>query len=777
MKSTSLKNNVSVVFILLGLSTIAFGLGSGDPNLVGWWKMDGQTDAANYRLVKDYSGNGHDGTMGSSDTWGGLSNGLGIDFNGGSSGASGIIFENSGADIVADLTDQVTISFLMSNHQFGDKGYAVSGKNSSGVHKLSIEAPTGDTRHFLTKLGNAGNPWVWEAFTPSSSSYYNGNYIFDDRDTVRITVTADLSAGRVRYYFDDVLVAYQTNASGTFSDLTSFTIGREPYSEYDSAMADFRLYDRMLTGDEVTILCKSYDPALEAWYKFNEGSGSVAHDATGNGNDAAISRSDKWNTGGLKDSGCLANLNIYGTIYVTVPSSAFTNIDKQMTLSMWIWTDPAALQGAICKGYDSTKTEILSLGIYNDSGNDNQYITSVMGADSAGNSDLRWWWGYQDYYYTHQGSWHHLAVTKDCDNNIERIYYDGQMQASFTPDANKTMAGIEALKLFTNNGSNWWDYFRGKIDDVRIYSRALTPQEINRIAMPDMLAGDFNYDTVIDSKDFKLIAENWLDSGSFIIADADSDKDVDMVDYAWFAKNYAPGDWEKPGWKLTFHDEFDGDTLDTTKWSIGYPGWNAGTDSPMAFPQNDHSVYHVTGGLLRLVNEKRDYNDGVLKHYVCGLIQTAHKFDQAYGWFECRAKMPGHNGDFPAFWLFPYGSTYTPAAEVDIMEHIHRWGQYTSCNMHWNGYGDDHQSLGAQKHYVPGIWTGFHTYALEWEPGLVTFYVDGYPYYDYSGEEVPSVPLWIILNNALETWEGPIDDSALPAYFEVDYVRVYEKIE
>lgn len=773
VKSLSVKNIILAALFFLCLSTAVFAIGSGDPNLIGWWKMDGPTDPGNARLVKDYSGNGHNGTMGTSDTWGGLSNGNGIDF----SGTNGITFINAGADIVAGLKSQVTISFLMSGHQVGDKGYAVSGKNSSGVHKLSIEAPTGDTRHFLTKLGNSNNPWVWEAFSPPSSPYYNGNYIFDDCDTARITVTANLSAELVKYYFDDKLIAYQTNASGTFSDLVSFTIGRESGSGYDSAMADFRLYDRMLTNEEVSILCKSYDPALEAWYKFDEGAGAIAYDATGNGNDAVISSSNKWNSDGLKGSNCLANLNLYDKVMVTIPSSAFMNIDKQITLSMWIWTDPVLLQGAICRGYDSTRNKILALSIYNDSATDLQYITSVMGADSAGDHTLRWWWGYQHFFYPHRGSWRHLAITKDCDNNIERIYYDGQMQASFSTDSLKTMAGIETLELFTLNSNNWWEYFRGKIDDVRIYSRALTSQEISRIANPDMFAGDFNHDTVIDIKDLKLIAENWLDAGSFLIADADDDKEVGMADYAWLAKNYAPGNWDKPGWRLTFHDEFDGDTLDTTKWSVGYPGWDAGNDDPTSFPRDDHSLYEVTYGILRLVNEKRDYNDGVLKHYVSGLIQTAHKFDQAYGWFECRCKMPGQIGAFPAFWLFPYGGTYSPAAEVDIMEHIHRWGQYTSCNMHWNGYGNDHQNLGAQKYYVPGIWTGFHTYALEWEPGTVTFYADGYPYYSYSGAAVPSVPLWMILNNSLETWHGPIDNSALPSYFEVDYVRVYEKIE
>ena len=266
------------------------------------------------------------------------------------------------------------------------------------------------------------------------------------------------------------------------------------------------------------------DPNLIAWYKFDEGSGNIAYDATDNGNDAAISKTDKWDSGGIKSSNCLANLSLYSTLYVEVPSSTFTNIDKQITLSLWIWTDPERLQGRICKGYDSTRSRILSLSIYNSSSADKQYITAVMGADSAGNNDIRWWWGYQDYYYPHQGSWHHLAITKDCENDVERIYYDGKMQASFTPVPAKTMAGIETLKLFTNNGGNWSDYFRGKLDDIKIYDRALTSQEIQRIAMPDEFAADFNFDMETDLKDLEIIAEDWLNSGSLVTADADGDE-------------------------------------------------------------------------------------------------------------------------------------------------------------------------------------------------------------------------------------------------------------
>ena len=549
------------------------------------------------------------------------------------------------------------------------------------------------------------------------------------------------------------------------------------------------------------------DPNLIAWYKFDEGSGNIAYDATDNGNDAAISKTDKWDSGGIKSSNCLANLSLYSTLYVEVPSSTFTNIDKQITLSLWIWTDPERLQGRICKGYDSTRSRILSLSIYNSSSADKQYITAVMGADSAGNNDIRWWWGYQDYYYPHQGSWHHLAITKDCENDVERIYYDGKMQASFTPVPAKTMAGIETLKLFTNNGGNWSDYFRGKLDDIKIYDRALTSQEIQRIAMPDEFAADFNFDMETDLKDLEIIAEDWLNSGSLVTADADGDEDVDMVDYSWLAKNYAPGDWDKHGWDLTFHDEFDGNDIDTVKWNIGR--WS-GYEGILFFPSDDPDIYTVSNGTLKLHNVIKDYYDSgtqTTKHYGSGMIDTNNKFDQAFGYFECSAKLPVGNGSFPAFWLMPIlpGGTWWPNAEIDIMEHTYNIPlAEVGANIHWNNYGDDHVSwsalfAGKDTKYTfsppDTAFDDFHVYAMKWEPGVMYFYVDGYNYCTYRDEDapdtmyssqpasydpnnikVPTNPGYIILNNSLASWMD-INTEGATSTFEIDYIRVYKKIE
>ena len=219
--------------------------------LVGWWKMN-ETSG---NVAADSSGFGNDGTIGASDTW--IAGG-GLDF----AGDGGINFANNGADLIADmgLTDQVTISFIMSGHTAGDNGYAFSGKNNEpwewggatyyGKHILSMEAACGCGLHFLTKMGSGDSNWGWEAFNPADD-----RYLFKDSAARRITTTVNFTTGEQFFYLDDQ-PWFSAGVTGGFAlggelSLLSFGIGIEGY---DSAMADFRIYNRALTAEDVAAL-------------------------------------------------------------------------------------------------------------------------------------------------------------------------------------------------------------------------------------------------------------------------------------------------------------------------------------------------------------------------------------------------------------------------------------------------------------------------------------------------------------------------------------------
>ena len=231
--------------------------------LVGWWKMDAQ-DPTNARLVKDYSGNGNDGTMGSSDQW--IAGG-GINFDGGYWGASGIQFANTGADLIADmaLSSAVTVSYVatwggLTNYEgnFPGKGaqYPFDGRNAGGQRLLSAEFPTGEWS--LNHVGGTG-VWGWSTFKESSPGF-----IFKNVDTsktwgdmVTITMTVDFATGSYIMYVDGQVYASEAvPTTNSFAGMTTFYIGRDPatYACVEGNMADFRIYDRALSAEDVAAL-------------------------------------------------------------------------------------------------------------------------------------------------------------------------------------------------------------------------------------------------------------------------------------------------------------------------------------------------------------------------------------------------------------------------------------------------------------------------------------------------------------------------------------------
>ncbi|MCK4886565.1 MAG: hypothetical protein KAS96_04195, partial [Planctomycetes bacterium] len=139
-----------LVFLVVLLVFVGSACADITTGLEGWWKMDGQTDPGNARLVKDYSGNGNDGTMGSEDAW---MTGGGIDFQGGSWGASGITFPSSGADLIVDLglTDQFTVSYVVTwdAGEYTGTNYPYDGRDSSSTRMISMECTgTNNIRNF-----------------------------------------------------------------------------------------------------------------------------------------------------------------------------------------------------------------------------------------------------------------------------------------------------------------------------------------------------------------------------------------------------------------------------------------------------------------------------------------------------------------------------------------------------------------------------------------------------------------------------------------------------
>jgi len=217
-------------------------------------------------------------------------------------------------------------------------------------------------------------------------------------------------------------------------------------------------------------------------------------------------------------------------------------------------------------------------------------------------------------------------------------------------------------------------------------------------------------------------------------------------------------------WKLVWHDEFDGDQVDETKWSYRPDGKRKGGW------WNKKAVSVGDGHLVI-----RTYMDG--DKPTDGCVTTQGKFEHAFGYYVARTKLQKEPGHWSAFWINgsgigKVGDAGRDGTEIDIMEKP--WlDDRVQHAFHWDGYGKDHQSEGKVVR-VPGVMEGWHTFGLLWMPDEYVFYIDGKETWRSKAGGVCQVPQYMLLSDEIGSWAGDIAEAKLPDQFLVDYVRVYD---
>ncbi len=230
-------------------------------------------------------------------------------------------------------------------------------------------------------------------------------------------------------------------------------------------------------------------------------------------------------------------------------------------------------------------------------------------------------------------------------------------------------------------------------------------------------------------------------------------------------KEFLPPLGEGRSWKLVWNDEFEGNTVDSSKWEV-----LGDFQRRDGFWVKD-DVYVDGQGRLILRTKK----DG--DRYTCGAARTRGRFEHRYGYWVCRCKLPKEQGHWPAFWLHAdtvgrIGDAGRDGTEIDIMEKPWREDRITQ-NLHWDGYGKEHQHVGTTFDF-PGLSEGFHTFGLHWTPEEYVFYVDGKETWRTRGGGVSQAPGYAKLTEEIGNWGGDITKANLPDGFVVDYVRVYD---
>jgi beta-glucanase (GH16 family) len=242
------------------------------------------------------------------------------------------------------------------------------------------------------------------------------------------------------------------------------------------------------------------------------------------------------------------------------------------------------------------------------------------------------------------------------------------------------------------------------------------------------------------------------------------------------------------GWQLFFHDEFDGNSLNTTNWTA--------LDRQDSF-NNEKQYYRpeqvtVANGNLQITATNQPLAN---KLYRSGLITSKALYGQ--GRFEARIDLPTTQGMWPAFWMNANQVQWPLGGEIDILENKGSQPTIVSSAFHWQKdpgpccgthfYGVHEYSASSGGNPV-NFTTGFHTYAVEWDKkpsttvNEIRFYVDGNLHFTVDQNSSMSDANFttaknIILNLAVGGDFGgdPNGTTVFPQTMLVDYVRVWHR--
>ena len=238
------------------------------------------------------------------------------------------------------------------------------------------------------------------------------------------------------------------------------------------------------------------------------------------------------------------------------------------------------------------------------------------------------------------------------------------------------------------------------------------------------------------------------------------------------------------GYQLVWQDEFDkGSELNADDWTheVKNSGWvNNELQNYVNHKTPEGSlVTEVRNGKLRITALKE--NGKVYSGRVYAKVRQGWQ----YGYIEASIKLPKGKGTWPAFWMMPVNFRSWPAdGEIDIMEEVGYHPNYVSSSLHANAHVHSNGTQVTHEMRCDGAEDEFHTYAILWTAKNITTYVDGKVQLSYDNrglgrDDWPyDDPFYVILNLAWGgDWGGAqgVDENALPATMEIDYVRVFQK--
>ncbi|MCP4611545.1 MAG: LamG domain-containing protein [Planctomycetes bacterium] len=331
------------------------------------------------------------------------------------------------------------------------------------------------------------SPWkgeVWSFFVPPREAYASDpadGAEFIDPD-VTLTWKPGFNAKLHHVYFgdnfDDV-----NNAAGAlpqsdaFEALDTLESDKTYYWRIDEFDGTNTHKGKVWTFTTVPIIPPAADPNLILWLKFDEGMGTTALDWSGNGNHGILF-GPGWTKPGVFGD---AAVNFTGSARVAIQNLTYESTDnEEVSVSLWIRT--AIWNTQYIASFD--RDQYWRVGI-----NINGVGPGLVGwhvMTSNGQVDL------SSTTRVDNGAWHHVCGVFD--NGRITIYIDGQPEGSITSGTTFGTGNIRYGILGVNNNATTFNGdtgigspIAGDLDDMRIYDRALTQEEITLVMRGDPL--------------------------------------------------------------------------------------------------------------------------------------------------------------------------------------------------------------------------------------------------------------------------------------------------
>lgn len=429
-------------FTLMGVRYNLGGSSAPPPppsGLLGRWRFDEGSGL----IAHDSSGKGNDGTLQNGVAWTGGKSGTAVSMNGTnqyiSLPATGMPASN-GAQ---------TISWWMNYPSIPSSVQCVIGlTNDSAGSALQCGFRNGQVT-----VWKYGGGVLAQAPAPAPGVWHNFVYTFD------------LTTHRL---YVDGLEINATTAEPQTAIADKLEFGRwSGGSEYYSGLLDeVSIYGDALSPTDVANLAA--DPSIEAYFKFNEATGTFTADSSGNGHDGTLGTGVTWGPGRSATAGVFDGS---GSVSCVLGNGLPANNANQ-TISWWMnYPSTGGVQAVVCLTNPGQNSALQcgfrngQVTIWNWGGN-----TLVAGTAPSTNA------------------WHHFAYTLS--GNVHTLYVDGVPVSSSQGGAQT--APPSRLDFGVTPG--WGENFVGKLDEVKIYSRALSAADIAALASSFTLEAYFKFD-------------------------------------------------------------------------------------------------------------------------------------------------------------------------------------------------------------------------------------------------------------------------------------------